>query len=280
MALRPDPVEIDASYAGIPEIAAERTGADRRGEFHLSGLRVAAEERQLVCGCGDGFLQMVGPFGAVIRTSRKQNGEQADQERQRRGQKQRQPVPLACLPCAEQLRQKKQRKNTYNEQNGPGHRRRLQNDQAQRQNRQCQNKQIDKAFTAHDRPAAKKRIERCNQNESQRCIRAGGIRQMDGLHTRDRLCVLLRNGKNKCRRAIDKLCAQHIKPAARKCSHGQQPDPAFRQQEQRGKEQRCKDARAYQRKAVRRDGKRGHHAEAQPGRQTRGTEQGRKERIF
>ena len=31
---------------------------------------------------------------------------------------------------------------------------------------------------------------------------------------------------------------------------------------------------------VRRDGNRGHHAEAQPGRQTRGTEQGRKERIF
>ena len=110
----------------------------------------------------------------------------------------------------EQLRQKKQRKNAYNEQNGPGCRRRLENDETQRQNRQRQNKQIDKAFAAHDGPAAKKRIERCNQNESQRCIRASGIRQMDGLHTRDRLCVLLRNGKNKCGRALDKLRAQHI----------------------------------------------------------------------
>ena len=51
-------------------------------------------------------------------------------------------------------------------------------------------------------------------------------------------------------------------------------------EEEKRKEQRRKDARAYQRKTVRRDGKRGHHAEAQPGRQTRGTEQGRKERIF
>ena len=280
MALRPDPVEIDASYAGIPEIAAERAGADGRRKFHLSGLRVAAEERQLVCGCGDGFLQMVGPFGAVIRTSRKQNGEQADQERQRRGQKQRQPVPLACLPCAEQLRQKKQRKNAYNEQNGPGRRRRLQNDQAQRQNRQCQNKQIDKAFTAHDRPAAKKRIEGGNQDQNQRCIHTGSICQMNGLNARNRLGVLLCYGGHKRGNALDQLRTQDIKPAARKCSHGQQPDPAFRQQEQRGKEQRRKDARAYQRKAVRRDGKRGHHAEAQPGRQTRGTEQGRKERIF
>ena len=78
MALRPDPVEIDASYAGIPEIAAERAGADGRGEFHLPGLRVAAEERQLVCSHGDGFLQTVGPFGAFVGTSRKQNSDQAD----------------------------------------------------------------------------------------------------------------------------------------------------------------------------------------------------------
>ncbi len=99
LALRPDPVEIDASYAGIPEIAAERTGADRRGEFHLSGLRVAAEERQPVCGCGDSFLADGRTIGAVIRTSRKQNGEQADQERQRRGQKQRAPAGSPRLPA-------------------------------------------------------------------------------------------------------------------------------------------------------------------------------------
>ena len=280
MALRPDPVEIDASYAGIPEIAAERAGADGRGEFHLPGLRVAAEERQLVCSHGDGFLQTVGPFGAFVGTSRKQNGEQADQKRQRRGQQQRQPVPLACLPRAEQLRQKKQRKNAYNEQNGPGRRRRLQNDQAQCQNRHRQNEQIDKTFAAHDRPAAKKRIERRNQNENQCCVRVGCICQLDHLYTRNCLRILLGNGRDKRGSTLDQLSAQHIKSTARKRSHGQQPDPAFRQQEQRGKEQRRKDARAYQRKAVRRDGKRGHHAEAQPGRQTRGTEQGRKERIF
>ena len=262
MALRPDPVEIDASYAGIPEIAAERTGADGRGKFHLSGLRVAAEKRQLVSGRGDGLLQAVRPFRTFVSTSRKQNGDQPDQQRQRRGQQQRQPVPLSCLPRAEQLRQKKQRQDAHDQQDRPDCRRRLENDETQRQNRQRQNKQIDKAFAAHDGPAAKKRIERCNQNESQRCIRAGGIRQMDGLHTRDRLCVLLRNGTNKCGRALDKLRAQHIKSATRKCGYGQQPDPAFRQQKQRGKEQRCEDARGYQRKAVRRNGKRRDDAEA------------------
>ena len=279
MALRPDPVEIDASYAGIPEIAAERTGADRRGEFHLSGLRVAAEERQLVCGCGDGFLQMVGPFGAVIRTSRKQNGEQADQERQRRGQKQRQPVPLACLPCAEQLRQKKQRKNAYNEQNGPGRRRRLQNDQAQCQNRHRQNEQIDKTFAAHDRPAAKKRIERRNQNENQCCVRVSCVCQLDHLYTRNCLRILLGNGRDKRGSTLDQLSAQHIKSTARKRSHGQQPDPAFGQQKQRGKEQRRKNARACQQKSVRRNGKRCYNAETQTARQAGCAEQRRKKRV-
>ena len=265
--LRADAVEIHARDARIPEVAAERAGADRRGEAHLPGLRVAAEERELVCRIRKRLLQRIRPLRTLVCLCREQNGQQPDQQRQRHSQQQGQSVALALLPRAQQLAEQQQRQDAHHKQDRPGSRRRLQNDQTQNQHRQHTCQQVGQMLPAHDSPAAKQCVERGDQDQDQRRIDAGGVLcQADSLQAGDRIGVVAADGIHERRQALPQLRAEQI--SARPCQKqdDKQPDPALFQQKYRGK-QRCREeTRKQQPHRVDRDGKRRDYAEAQPDR--------------